>query len=113
MKIERLIIDTNKTLGKLVYLRSKSRELYENGVKTNRFAYDIVLLSDKLKGEVVISKFPKDLDLPYMTEIELIGEVEVKSTVAGAGEYRTIAHTLVVEDIKVKGNVSHQKEDKK
>lgn len=112
-KFPKVVIDVQKTLGALSFLRKTEKAVYENGVATNKFNYEIVLLSELLQGEVVISKFPKDIELPYLAQVELVGEVLLNSTVSGAGDFRTVSNTITVEDIKLKGQAQNHKQDQK
>lgn len=110
MKFNRVIIDTQKTLGNLTFLRCNEKAVYSNGVKVEgQFTYEVYLLSDVEQGEVLIEKFPKKLEIPFGTPVELVGEVELNSSVSGSGDFRSVAHKLSVEDIRVKGQKHEQK----
>lgn len=105
-KFDTVVIDAKRTLGDLKFLKSVERRVYANGVQTNDFVYDITLASSTLRGEVLISKFPKKIEFDYLVDVELVGDVILNSTVAGSGDFRSVAHSLTAEDIKLKGGQS-------
>lgn len=111
-KINKVVIDSQKTLGNLTFLRCEERSVYLNGVKTSDFEYNITLLSEAVQGEVLVSKFPRKIDVPFGSSVELVGEVLLNSSVTGNGDFRSVANTLTAEDIRVKGQTQAPKENK-
>lgn len=104
-KIDKIIIDTQKTLGNLTYLKSEEKSIYVNGVKTSDFEYNITLLSEGLQDTIIVSKFPRKLEIPYGSAVELVGDVLLNPKVTGSGDYRTVDSTLTIQEIRVKGQV--------
>lgn len=114
MKIDKVVIDVNKTLGNLTFLRCEEKKVYTNGVEVaGQFEYIITLLSDALKGEIKINKFFKKLEFSFGQPVELVGEVLVESKIVGQAPFNKVDHSLKIEDIRLKGQVQSNKQDQK